>query len=82
MKFQQNLRYFCTPQVVRDRQGRIRQTYRFNVLDVSGRQPRLICVVNDICSSESEARRLEEYFRRNQISAKHIMDVLEDWVTR
>ncbi len=74
--------YACTEQRVRDQNGRVRKAYRFNVIDVSGAQPRLLHAVNDICSTEAEARELEQLFRRNNISLCHVMDVLQDWVDR
>jgi hypothetical protein len=80
MKHQQKLHYVCTAQIVEDENGRPRKAYRFNVLDLSGERPRVVAIVNDICSNDEEAHELEQLFRRNQVSANHIMDVLEDWV--
>ena len=75
------LQYVCTEQIVREDDGRQRKAYRFNVLDVKGRQPKLICAVDDVCSSADEARELEGLFRRNRVAPVHILDVLEDWLT-
>ena len=80
MMRQQKLRYICTAQWLHDTQGPPRKAYRLNVLDASGEKPRLLCAVNDVCGSESRARQLEALLRRNQVSPKHVMDVLEDWL--
>jgi len=80
MKETQLLHYTCTAQSLRDEDGNPRRAYRFSVLDVSGEQPRLLCAVNDICSSEEQARQLEDLFRRNGVSPGHVTDVLEDWL--
>jgi hypothetical protein len=72
--------YACSAQWVRDEDGRVRKGYRFNVIDNSGAEPRLLCIVNDICSTEEEARALEQLFRRNNIALCHVVEVLEDWV--
>jgi len=77
---QQQLRYICTVQWLQDRNGRPRKAYRLNVLDISGGQPRLLCAVNDVCVSESRARQLEALLTRNQVSPRHIIDVLENWL--
>ena len=74
------LEYVCTEQVVKGVDGRRRKAFRFNVVDVSGRQPKLICAVNDVCARADQARELENLFRRNRVEPRHIMDVLEDWI--
>ena len=75
---QQALRYLCTQQMVLGEDGGERRAYRFQVFDdASGG---LLCAVDDICTCESDARALEELFRRNRVSLVHVMDVLEDWL--
>jgi hypothetical protein len=76
----QRLSYFCTAHMVRGDYGGFRKSYRFNVVDMSGGQPRPLLICNDVCFSDEEAHELETLFRRNHVSAVHIMDVLEDWV--
>lgn len=80
MPKQHTLEYICTPQVVREDDGHLRKAYRFHVLETGGKEPKLVCAVNDVCAHEEEARELEGLFRRNQISPAHILDVLEDWI--
>jgi len=80
MKRQQKLRYICTAQWLQDNNEPLRKAYRLNVLDTKGKKPRLLCAVNDVCGSESRARQLEAYLCRNQVSPKHVLDVLEDWL--
>ena|GEM_PF-2107190 len=75
----QKLHYICTAQLVRNKFGKTRKCYRFNVFDIGGPEPRLLYCVNDICSTEKDARALEALFRRNQVSLCHVRDVLEDW---
>jgi len=74
--------YKCTEQLLRDGSGRIRKAYRLNVLDISEgtNRARLLCAVNDVCGSESQARQLETLLYRNQVSPVHIVDVLENWL--
>ena len=74
--------YKCTEQLLQERGNRTRKAYRLNVLDVSegGNRARLLCTVNDVCSSESQARQLEALLYRNQVAPKHILDVLENWL--
>ena len=82
MKRQQKLRYVCTAQWLQDNNGPLRKAYRLNVLDISAGtdQARLLCTVDDVCGSLSQARRLEELLYRNQVAPKHIIDVLENWL--
>jgi len=80
MKEMQPLHYACTAQSLRDEDGNPRKAYRFSVLDASGEEPRLLCAVDDICACEAQAGQLEDLFRRNQVSPKHVLDVLEDWL--
>ena len=72
------MHYVCTEQWFSDGDGRPRKAYRLNLLDIGGREPRLLCAVDDIVGSESGARQLEAYLTRNQVSPRHLMDVLED----
>jgi len=74
--------YKCTEQFLQERSGRIRKAYRLNVLDISegANRARLLCTVSDVCSSASQARQLEDLLYRNQVSPKHIIDVLENWL--
>ena len=81
MKAQQKLHYACTAQCLQDEDGKPREAWRLRVLDISGARPRLLCAVDDICGSENEARQLEALFCRNQVSPKHVIDVLEDWLS-
>ncbi|MDR3314489.1 MAG: DUF6514 family protein [Oscillospiraceae bacterium] len=76
----QQLVYACTAQWIDVGRGRKRKGYRFNVIDTGGEAPRLLCIVNDICSTEADARELEQLFRRNDVALCHVVDVLEDWV--
>jgi len=80
MRAHQKLHYACTAQWLHDEDGNPRRAYRLSVLDVSGEQPQLLCAVNDICGDESEARQLEALLRRNRVSPRHVIDVLEDWL--
>jgi len=80
MMRQQELRYTCTAQWLQDENGNPRKAYRLNVLDIGCTQPRLLCAVNDVCASEHRARQLEGLLDRNQVSPRHILDVLEDWL--
>ena len=80
MKRQRKLRYICTAQWLQDEDENPRKAYRLNVLDAGGKKPRLLCAVNDVCGSESRARQLEALLSRNQVSPKHVLDVLEDWL--
>lgn len=81
MRIQHRLQYVCTVHWVKDEDGRQRKAYRLHVMDTGKKEAQLLLVVNDICSTESDARRLVDYLQRNQLSPKHIMDVLEDWVS-
>jgi len=76
----QKLRYICTPQWLRDNNGALRKAYRLHVLDISGKRPCLLRTVNDVCSSQGRARQLEALLCRNQVSPRHVLDVLEDWL--
>jgi len=75
MRTQQKLRYICTEQWLLDDYGNTRKAWRLNVLDADGG---VLCAVNDVCGSESQARQLEAYFTRNQISPRHVLNVLDD----
>ena len=75
---QQALRYLCTEQMVPDERGGQRRAYRFQVFDEASGE--LLCAVDDVCTRESDARALEELFRRNRVAFVHVMDVLEDWL--
>jgi len=74
--------YKCTEQLLQERGGRIRKAYRLSVLDISAGtdRARLLCTVNDVCGSESQARQLENLLYRNQVAPQHIVDVLENWL--
>ncbi|MDR2524954.1 MAG: DUF6514 family protein [Oscillospiraceae bacterium] len=76
------LDYGCETQLLRDEDGTIRKGYRFNVFDVGGKAPRLLCYVNDICSSAADARNLVQLFRHNKVALCHVHEVLEDWLDR
>jgi hypothetical protein len=76
----QKLHYICTEQTLRAKNGNLRRAYRFLVLDISGTRPVVLRVVDDVCSSETQARALERLFRRNNVPLSHVMDVLEDWL--
>ena len=78
----QKLFYHCTEQFLQEQSGRIRRTYKLNVLDISAGtdQARLLCTVDDVCGSESQARLLENLLYRNQVAPKHIVDVIENWL--
>jgi len=80
MKRQTRLRYICTAQWLQEQNATPRKAYRLNVLDISGRKPRLLRAVNDVCASEGRARQLEALLLRNQVSPRHVIDVLEDWL--
>jgi len=79
MKRKQELRYTCTAQWVQEN-GTPRKAYRLDVLEAGGAAPRLLCAVDDVCGDEGRAGQLEALLRRNQVSPKHIIDVLEDWL--
>ena len=79
LAFQQKLRFSCTAQWLEDEDGRPRKAYRLDVL--AGAKPRVLCAVEDICGSEDQARQLEALLTRNQVSPKHVIDVLEDWLS-
>jgi len=76
------LYYTCTPQLLQDSDGKLRKAFRLSVLDISEGTDRawLLCTVNDVCGSKSRARQLEALLYRNQVSPKHLIDVLEDWL--
>jgi len=76
------LHYKCTEQLLQDSNGRTREAFQLNVLDISEgtNRARLLCTVNDVCGSENRARQLEELLHRNQVAPKHIIDVLENWL--
>ncbi|MCL1953065.1 MAG: DUF6514 family protein [Oscillospiraceae bacterium] len=76
MKRRQKLRYVCTAQWIQE-DGR--KSYRLDVLS-GGLKPRVLCAVSDVCADEARARQLEALLCRNQVSPKHILDVLEDWL--
>ena len=79
MTAQNELRFTCTPQLLLDEDGTFRRAFKFNAIDTD--TGKVVYSVNDICSREQDARELEELFRRNRVSPRHIIDVLEDWVT-
>ncbi len=74
--------YAYSEQWLKDEDGTLRRAYRFTASEPKKKGSRLIVAVDDICSSESEARALVDFFRRNEISSHHVMDVLEDWVIK
>ena len=78
MNAQPKLQYICTAQWLPDENGGSRKAWRLNLLDADGR---LLRAVDDVCGSESRARGLEALLTRNQVSPRHIIDVLEDWLT-
>jgi len=79
MKREQKLRYTCTAQWLKEN-GTPRKAYRLHVVDAGGAEPRLLCAVDDVCGDESRAGQLEALLNRNQVSPRHIVDVLEDWL--
>ena len=74
-----SLHYACTERTYLDTDtGALRRAYRFEVSNAD--TGKLLCVVDDICSSKKDARALEKLFRRNQVAPVHVMDVLKDWL--
>jgi hypothetical protein len=78
MNAQRELRYTCSAQWVPDEGGGSRKAWRLRVTDADGQ---LLRAVDDVCCSESRAAELEALLARNRVSPKHIIDVLEDWLT-
>jgi len=73
------LLYRCVEQTVRDEDGTRRKAYGLQVLDAGGAGG-VLRTIDDVCSGGGEARALEALLTRSQVSLRHVLDVVEDWV--